>query len=137
MKCRSIYLRHFSMHRNTTSYTKLRRLSCVDLRTQGLCGWLRGTLNFKGIGETTSTSWGFYPGRIYGIPKHVVCQWKYSFVSVKTQFMSHLWSGLQSQFEGEKLKGKGRLRKVKGNYYLVDVYRSVHILISFSSYCIY
>ena len=24
-------------------------------------------------------------------------------------------------FEGEYLKGKGRLRKVKGNYYLVDV----------------
>ena len=45
MKCRSIYLRHFSMHRNTTSYTKSRRLNCVYLCTQGPCGWLRGTWN--------------------------------------------------------------------------------------------
>ena len=41
-----------------------------------------------------------------------------------------------NKFEGEKLKGKGRLRKVKGNYWLVDVYYIVHILIEFSSYCI-
>ena len=41
-----------------------------------------------------------------------------------------------NNFEGEYLKGKGRLRKVKGNYYLVDVYYIVHILIAFSSYCI-
>ena len=40
-----IYFRHFSMHKNTASYTKLRRFSCVDLCTQGLCGWLRGTWN--------------------------------------------------------------------------------------------
>ena len=26
-----------------------------------------------------------------------------------------------NNFEGEHLKGKGRSRKVKGNYYLVDV----------------
>ena len=40
-----------------------------------------------------------------------------------------------NKFEGEKLKGKGRLRKLKGNYQLVDVYYIVHILIVFSSYC--
>ena len=45
VKWKSIYLQYFSMHRNTTSYTKLRRLSCVDLCTQGPCGWLRGTWN--------------------------------------------------------------------------------------------
>ena len=38
-----------------------------------------------------------------------------------------------NKFEGEKLKGKGRLRKLKGNYYLVDVYYIIHILIVFSS----
>ena len=39
-----------------------------------------------------------------------------------------------NKFEGEKLKGKGRLRKLKGNYYLVDVYYIIHNLIVFSSY---
>ena len=34
------------------------------------------------------------------------------------------------KFEGEQLKGKGRSRKVKGNYYLVDVYYIIHILIA-------
>ena len=42
MKCNSIYLQHFSMHKNTTSYTKLRRLNYVDWYTQGRCGWWRG-----------------------------------------------------------------------------------------------
>ena len=41
-----------------------------------------------------------------------------------------------NKFEGEKLKGKGKLRKLKGNYQLVDVYYIVHILIAFSSNCI-
>ena len=41
-----------------------------------------------------------------------------------------------NKFEGEKMKGKGRQRKVKGNYYLVDVYYIIHILIVFSIYCI-
>ena len=41
----SIYLFHLSMHKNTTSYTKLRRLKCVDLYTQGQCRWWRGTWN--------------------------------------------------------------------------------------------
>ena len=39
------------------------------------------------------------------------------------------------KFEGEQLKRKARLRKLKGNYYLVDVYYIVHILIVFYSYC--
>ena len=38
-----------------------------------------------------------------------------------------------NKFEGEKLKGEGRLRKLKGHYYLVDVYYIVHIIIVFSS----
>ena len=46
MKCKSIYLQHFSMHKNTTSYIKLRRLKCVDLYTQGQCVWWRGTWNY-------------------------------------------------------------------------------------------
>ena len=41
-----------------------------------------------------------------------------------------------NNFEGEYLKGKGRSRKVKGNYYLLDVYYIVHSLIAFSIYCI-
>ena len=39
-------------------------------------------------------------------------------------------------FQGKYLKWKGISRKVKGNYYLVDVYYIVHILIAFSFYCI-
>ena len=39
-------------------------------------------------------------------------------------------------FEGEYLKGKGRSRKVKVNYQLVDVNYIVHILIAFSIYWI-
>ena len=39
-----------------------------------------------------------------------------------------------NKFEGEQMKGKGRLRKLKVNYYLVDVYYIVHNLIVFSSY---
>ena len=41
-----------------------------------------------------------------------------------------------NKFEGEHLKEKGRSRKVKGNYYLVDVDYTVHILKAFSIYCI-
>ena len=41
-----------------------------------------------------------------------------------------------NNFEGEYLKGKGISRKVKGNYYLVDVNYIVHVLITFSIYCI-
>ena len=46
----SIYLQHFSMHKNTTSYTKLRKLKCLDQYTQGQCGWWRGTWNHEGFG---------------------------------------------------------------------------------------
>ena len=45
-------------------------------------------------------------------------------------------SDSNNKFEGKKLKEKGILRKLKGNYQLVDVYYIVHILIAFSSYCI-
>ena len=38
------------------------------------------------------------------------------------------------KFEGEQLKGKCRLRKLKGNYKIVDVHYIVHIVIVFSSY---
>ena len=41
-----------------------------------------------------------------------------------------------NNFQGEYLKEKGILRKVKVNYYLVDVNYIVHILTAFSIYCI-
>ena len=62
----------FSMHKNTTSYTKLRRLKFVDLYTQGQCGWWRGTWNHWRLWLDKVNVLRVLWWRIYGIWIHGV-----------------------------------------------------------------
>ena len=116
VKCRSIYFHHFSMHRNTTSYTKLRRLSCVDLCTQGPCGWLRGTWNLWRVWwDNEHVQGSMMEG--YMVYQNMLYVSEYIPKLASKLNLHHICDPYSNNyFEGEYLKGKGRSREVKGNY---------------------
>ena len=97
----------FSMHRNTTSYTKLRRLSCVNLCTQGPCGWKHSKF-MKGLVRQQQHV-------VVSMMEGYIVYQKMLYVS---EYIPNLASKLNlrricdpdsnNNFEGEYLKGKGR-----------------------------
>ena len=117
VKCRRIYLWNFSMHKNTISYTKLRRLSCVDLCTQGPCGWLRGTWNLWRVWWDNEHVLRFSMVEGYMVYQNMLYVSEYLPNLASKLNLHHICDpDSNNKFEGEQLKGKCRSRKLKGNY---------------------
>ena len=71
---------------------------------------------YEGFGETTRTCGGFYDEE-YTVYQNMLCVSEYlPILASKLNLRRICDPDSNNKFEGEKLKGKGILRKLKGNY---------------------